>query len=130
MYSVINLPSFISVVRAAGPCDVGSPGTVPGGNGINLTDCFALNEKQNVVDVYKDPATLINMLVPTLFLASGFICLGMIMFAGFQAITGGTKGLEQAKKILVNALIGFVVMFAAYWIVQIVKIFTGAAISL
>ncbi len=115
------------MARAAGPCDVGGAG---GGNGINLSDCFTLDGTTPVSQIYKDPATLVNLLVPTLFIISGFIFLGMILYAGFMTITGEKKGWEQAKKIITNALIGFVVMFAAFWIVQIVKVFTGAAIEL
>jgi hypothetical protein len=89
-----------------------------------------LNATTTVSEAYKSPAALLNLIVTNVFIASGFVIMGMIMVAGFQALSGSSKGLEQAKKTALNTLIGFLVMFAAYWLIQILKAVTGAEIDI
>jgi len=64
---------------------------------------------------------VINRIVPFIFAAAGFILLLMIISAGFSFLTsvGNPKGLEAGKKRLSNAILGFVIVFAAFWLVQI-----------
>jgi hypothetical protein len=100
----------------------------PNAPGIKLTDCYMLNDTQTVAEVYKSPAVLVNLIVSNLFLVAGIIFFGLLMLAGFKYISGGTKGTEEAKKILETALLGFLIMFAAFWIVQIIQKLTGANI--
>src|SRR3989344_3703088 len=60
------------------------------------------------------------------FAAAGIGLLLMLIRAGFSFLTsaGDTKKLEQGKQQLTFALVGFLVIFGAYWIVQILgKIF-------
>ncbi len=60
------------------------------------------------------------------FAAAGIGLLLMLIRAGFSFLTsaGDAKKLEQGKQQLTYALMGFIVVFAAYWIVQILgKIF-------
>jgi hypothetical protein len=64
---------------------------------------------------------VINRIVPYIFAAAGFALLLMIISAGFSFLTsvGNPKSLEAGKKRLSNAILGFVIIFAAYWLVQI-----------
>ncbi len=96
-----------------------------GEGGINLGDCLQLSDSTKVSDVYDTPAFLVNLLVSNIFIVAGIIVFLFIIFAGFKFITGGKKGAEDAKNIIQTALIGFVIMFAAYWIIQIVALLTG-----
>jgi hypothetical protein len=96
-------------------------------NGLKLTDCLILNDKgETVAQVYKNPAVLINLFVRNAFIFGGIIFFFLIIYSGIQFISGGKKGAEQAQKVMTTALTGFIVMFAAYWILQIIKIVTGA----
>lgn len=97
---------------------------------LNLGDCFALNNQQTVRDVYTDPAFLVNLLIRNVFIVAGIVLFGLVIYAGYLMITGNVKGLEKAKEILTGAVIGFIVMFAAYWIIQIINVVTGAAIPI
>lgn len=55
------------------------------------------------------------------------VSLFMIIFAGIKYITsGGGKGVEEAKNILTYAIIGFLVVLFAYFIVSIISTLTGA----
>lgn len=95
---------------------------------IFLGNCLMLNEEQAVKDVYQTPADLVNLIVPNLFVVSGVILFMFILYAGFLFIQGSTKGKEQAGTIMSTALVGFLIMFVAYWIVQIVEIVIGMQI--
>ncbi len=108
------------------PCD-------PGAGGINLGDCLRLSDDSLVSSVYNNPATLVNLLARNLFVVAGVFLFGMMLVAGLKIIAsgkGGKQGLDEAKTMLTSVAIGFAIMFAAYWIVQIVKILTGANIVL
>jgi VIT1/CCC1 family predicted Fe2+/Mn2+ transporter len=65
--------------------------------------------------------TVINKIVPYIFAFAGFALLLMVISAGYSFLTsvGNPKGLEAGKKRLSNAVLGFVVIFVAYWLVQI-----------
>ena len=106
---------------AISPCGAGS-GTV------DLGDCLKLSDSTRVSTVYHSPAVLADLLTGNLFVVAGVIFFLFLIVAGFKFITGGQKGAEDAKNILTTALVGFVVMFAAYWIIQIVVLLTGVTI--
>ena len=63
---------------------------------------------------------LISTLIPYIFGITGFILLIMIVFSGFQMLTsaGNPKAMESGQKRLINAIIGFVIIFLAYWLVK------------
>jgi hypothetical protein len=118
---LFNSWSIVPKVYAA--CD-------PGKDGLKLTDCFYLNptSKTTVGAVYNTPTVLINLIVRNLFVVAGIILFFLIIYSGYQFISGGVKGQEQAKTTMTTAIGGFIVMFAAYWILQIIKVVTGADI--
>ncbi len=97
---------------------------------IDLGTYLKLSNDTPVKDVYNNPAFLANLIVRNLLIVGGLITFGLIIIAGFKFIVGGKKGLEDAKNIAVWGLVGFVIMFSAYWIVQIIKLVTGANILL
>lgn len=110
---------FVPQVYAA--CNTGAAN-------LNLADCLQLNDSgETVSDVFAKPTDLINIIVNNLFVFAGVIFFLMIIFAGFRFI-GDAKGKEDAQKIVQTALIGFIIMFSAYWVVQIIKFVTGANI--
>lgn len=111
------------------PGDLNLPGCDPGSNTLDLTNCLRLSGTQTVGDVYSTPAVLIDLIVRNLFPIAGVILFVMIIFAGFQYITN-PKGPDEARSILEAAIIGLIIMFAAYWILQIVKIITGANVGI
>lgn len=105
-------------------CDLLPSGCAPGSGFISLGDCLKLSDDTKISDTYTNPAFLVNLVVRNLFVVAGVILFFMILLAGFKFITGGKKGLDEAKQIMTAALVGFLLMFSAYWIVQIVKIVT------
>jgi len=70
----------------------------------------------------------VNLIVRNIFVIAGILLFFLIIYAGFLFITGNVKGKEKAKEVLEAALIGFLVMFGAFWILQIIKVVTGTDI--
>ena len=100
----------------------------PSAANLNLADCYTTGMEAGsrpVSEVFTDPATLINILVSNIFLFSGLIFLVLLVYSGYLYISDTTKGKEQAQEIITNAMKGFILMFTAYWIVQIVISVTG-----
>lgn len=101
----------------------------PSSEGVNLLDCLMLNRTQTVEEVYKEPATLVNVIVSNVFVVAGIILFLMVIFAGFKfAMSPQSAGKEDAKKIIEGVVVGFLVMFSAYWIIQIIEVIIGMEI--
>lgn len=109
------------VKQAYAQCDAGA-------GGIDLAGCLKLSDSQKVSDVYSNPAFLVNLIVRNLFALAGVVLFFLILLAGFKFIKGGAKGVEEAKTLVTTAITGFMIMFSAYWVVQIIKLITGADI--
>ncbi|HEX6977127.1 MAG TPA: hypothetical protein VF185_02080 [Patescibacteria group bacterium] len=64
---------------------------------------------------------LISRLLPYLFTIAGLVLLLYLIFGGLQLMLSGgdPKGAASAKAHITNALIGFVIIFIAFWAVQI-----------
>jgi len=95
---------------------------------LNLVDCLILNpdDGSTVAGVYDTPAVIVNVIVRNLFVFGGMVLFFMIILAGFKfAMSPQSKGKEDAKNIIQGAGIGFLIMFSAYWIIQILEILTG-----
>ena len=103
-------------------------GCTPGEGGVNLGDCLQLSNDKTVSSVYDTPAFLVNLIVKNMFALAGIVLFVMLFIAGFKFITKGKEGVEDAKKILTASVVGFIIMFSAYWIVQIVSLMTGVNI--
>ncbi|HYD34895.1 MAG TPA: hypothetical protein VD999_02410 [Vitreimonas sp.] len=116
------LLSTLSLLAAAPGCD-------PGVSGIDLGNCLTLGPgKATVKSVYAQPTQLINILVSNLFVLAGIILFLLIIYAGFKFIQSGSKGKDEAKSIITTAAAGYIIMFIAYWIVQVVEIVIGQEI--
>jgi hypothetical protein len=66
---------------------------------------------------------VINQIVPVILTFAGFVLLIMLMISGYQLMVsrGDPKALEGAKGRLIFALIGFLIIFGAYWILVIIQ---------
>ena len=70
---------------------------------------------------------IISRVMTYIFVFAGIGLLLMLIMSGFSYLTsaGDPKKLEQGKARLTNAILGFVIIFAAYWVVQIAGIIFG-----
>jgi hypothetical protein len=74
--------------------------------------------------------SIISTLLPYLFSIAGLILFGMLIMGGFEMMTAGTdaKKADAGKTRITSAIIGFAIIFAAYWIAQILQIVLGVSI--
>lgn len=78
---------------------------------------------------FASPGALISVILPNVYIAAGIALFFLILFGGISVITGAgqndPKKAAQGKKAITSALIGFLIIFASYWIIQIIEVITG-----
>jgi len=79
---------------------------------------------------YPDLGTVIAELLKYVFPLAGLIMFFMVIAAGFQLLTSGgnPESLQKGYKKLIFAIIGFIVVFIAYWLVQILETVFGITV--
>ena len=99
------------------------------GASFNLGDCLTL-QSGNASTEYTSLGTLINNIVPNIYIAAGLIIFVMVLVGGFSIMSSGSDShkLEDGKKVISSAIIGLLVLFASYWIIQIIQVVTGVPI--
>ena len=70
---------------------------------------------------------IVSGLLPYLFAGAGLLLLLYLLLGGFQLMTSGgdPKKTQEAKGKITNALVGFIIVFIAYWLVQIIASILG-----
>jgi hypothetical protein len=65
-----------------------------------------------------------------IFPIAGIILFAVLLLGGFQMLSGATnsKSLEEGKQRITSAIIGFIILFAAYWIAQLLELIFGIRI--
>lgn len=65
---------------------------------------------------------LISSLLPYLFAAAGILLLLYLIYGGLSLMLsrGDPKAVQSARDKITGALIGFIIVFISYWLVQIV----------
>lgn len=88
----------------------------------NMTVDGPLNKKPGGPQ-FTDLASIVNNAIPMLFGIAGIILLAYILWGGFDFLTsmGDPKKAEAGKNKITAAIIGFLIIFVSFWIVQLVK---------
>ena len=70
---------------------------------------------------FQNLGDIITKLLKYLFPFAGLLLFAYLIIGGFSFLTSGgdPKAMEQAKGKVTNAIVGFLIIFLAYWIVQI-----------
>jgi len=99
------------------------------GASFNLGDKL-LFQSSPADSAYPDLATLINNILPNIFVAAGLVLFFMLVLGGFTIISsaGNKDKLKDGNKIITSAIIGLLVLFGAYWLIQIIQVVTGVPI--
>lgn len=92
---------------------------------VSLGDKITLKDGSQVQEVFNSADDMVNLLVKVVFVGAGMVLFFMMIGAGFAMISGGSDDKGKAKSTMTTALIGFVIMFSAYWIMQIIQLITG-----
>src|SRR3989339_843129 len=99
---------------------------------INIGQDLKLQDDTPIGSVpqFKSVGDLISSWLPNIYILGGILVLILIIASGFMWITnaGDIKKIEESQKILTFAIMGFVFLFASYWIIQIVQVLTGVPI--
>ena len=98
-------------------------------NGFNLGDKLMF-QGSTASSTYPNIAALINAVLPNVYVVAGLIIFFMIVGGGFMIIAnaGDADKAKEGSKIITSAIIGLLVIFASYWIIQIVQVVTGLKI--
>ena len=72
----------------------------------------------------------ITAILPNVLMASGVLLFFLLIGGGFAIMTGGDNPQQKAQgsKAITSAVIGFILVFAAFWIIQIIQFITGVPI--
>ncbi len=70
---------------------------------------------------------VVSGILSYLFPLSGLILFAMIIISGFQLMTsaGNPKGIEGAKQRLTWSIVGFLIIFVAFWLMRILEFLLG-----
>lgn len=81
---------------------------------------------------FKTPGAFISILLKNIYVLAGVFLLILLIFGGVSIIMGAGQGdakkTGQGKKAATAAVVGFLVIFASYWIIQIIEAVTGIKI--
>lgn len=75
-------------------------------------------------------ADLLSLVLQYVYIIAGIILFFFLVIAGFSYLTAGgdAKKIESAKGKIGSALTGFIIIFIAYWLTQLVELIFGIKI--
>lgn len=82
-------------------------------------------------DLLSTPGGIVTRLLEFAFPIAGMILFVMLLWGGFEMIYGASttsKAVEAGKNRVTTAIIGFFLLFASYWIIQILQVVLGIKI--
>ncbi|MFZ1721052.1 MAG: hypothetical protein WAU07_00950, partial [Microgenomates group bacterium] len=76
------------------------------------------------------PGGIVTRLLEFAFPLAGLILFLMIVWGGFEILTGAAtkKSVDAGKQRITAALLGFLLLFATYWIGQLLEVVFGIVI--
>ena|SRR3972149_8906316 len=98
---------------------------------------LTLLSQVNISDGFNSPfgkdrtiGDLVSLFLNGAFVLAGILVLVLFLVGGFSIIAGAGKSEPEAaqkgKNAISAAILGFVVIFAAYWIVRVIEVMTGS----
>ncbi len=95
----------------------------------DFVDYGTLNQKlglgQNGATINTNSlGSIVTSFLPYLLTIAGLILFGMLVAGGFTMLAGAAdkESQEKGKQQITSAVIGFVIIFLAYWIAQILQV--------
>jgi len=76
------------------------------------------------------PGEIISEVIKYIFIIAGLALFGFLIWGGFEFLTsaGDPDRVKAAQGKLTGAIAGFLIIFAAYWLAQILEIIFGLEI--
>ena len=77
---------------------------------------------------FQNPGDVVSKLLPLLYSVAGLILLVMLLWGGFDLLfSGGDQAkMTSAKNRITAAIVGFILIFVAYWLTQLVVFIFGS----
>jgi len=99
------------------------------GAGVDIGAAFGQNTANFTFGPNLTLSFFITPLIWNAFVITGVGVFFVLLYGGFLYIMGAGQGdnkkIDQAKQAFTWGLIGLIVVFSSFWLIQIVKIFTG-----
>lgn len=101
---------------------------------LTSTTAHAIDFKQQFGSPYtkqQDIGGLVSIVVANAGIIAGLVFLVLVISAGFTMVHnagGDPQKFAKGRDIITFALVGFLIIFAAYWIIQIIELMTGTKI--
>ncbi len=99
---------------------------------INIGEKVSLGNGSNLEKSYTSISPLVSSLIKNSLVIAGIIFLALLVGGGIAFIasagSGDQKKSGQAKSAITSAVIGFAIIFCAYFIIQIIEVLTGVQI--
>jgi hypothetical protein len=93
---------------------------------LNIKDSFFGNQGASSFQTITGVSDIVSLFLKISFVLAGLILLFYFILGGIGMIGSAgkndPKAAEQAKQTITSAVIGFVVVFVAYWIVKLIGI--------
>jgi hypothetical protein len=79
---------------------------------------------------YASIGSFLSALLPNAYILAGLILFFYIFLGGFGILTaaGNPEKLKEGQKTLTSALLGFLIIFGSYWLIQVIEVLTGIKI--
>ena len=96
---------------------------------VNIGDAIKTDGSTTLANQYNSISPLVSSLLRNAIVISSIILLFLLIFGGISFIASAGKGddkkTSQAKSAITSALIGFAIVFVAYFVIQIIEVITG-----
>ncbi len=97
--------------------------------GVNIGEQFKFLGGKGIAEIFPNLGTLVNILLPNVYVLAGIFLFILLLFGGFGIIMGSSSGnpeqTARGGKAVGAALIGFLIIFLSYWIIKIIEVITG-----
>ncbi|MEK7182620.1 MAG: hypothetical protein AAB694_00470 [Patescibacteria group bacterium] len=81
---------------------------------------------------FQDFGSLVSVILSNTYIIAGVVVLFLIVFGGLGIIMGAGSGDQQktgqGRQAVTAGVIGFLIIFASYWIIQLIEAITGISI--
>ncbi len=103
----------------------------PSNQFFDMLNPLVQNGTPGVSDQLKTPGGIVSRILQFLFPLAGLVLFVMLIWGGFEILAKsaeGTKGIEAGKNRITAAVVGFLLLFATYWMAQIIEAVFGIVI--
>lgn len=87
---------------------------------------------EEIISPVKEPGfeslgAIVSKFLPYILVLAGLVLLFLLITGGFQYLTSGgdPKSTQSAQSKITSAVVGFILLFVAYWLFQILGLLMG-----